>query len=832
MSLLCALLFTATVSQRPVTNIGPKAAPQKPQTTFFQALSALSWDAAKDGPLICVCPPKVTDGKSLEELGMKEISVGDITAIGPARMLTIRSRFTEAPNLYEGLPTDAKVLYLLTIASDDQVRKLFGEGLCIDDCRGEAASVMQSILPNPLVWGEGTTQNYGGNPAFSYGVAPKVQIMSDADRRRVRIRVVKHIDLTVALQNEGGFTGGFFHEETSVGKVMPYIKQDETQKFGLKYKLESDNLPRKSQLDFGDARLDKKIALKSGERVSSLLDRISSATGLTLRCATAYQYGETLELGTEASARDILQAVARSVAGVYRKLGNNYILTCDLEGIRVHQARIAAYLDDLQKETEQRKSIWRSAMRKSGRLARIKFSGNDDESLTAAETESMRKNDDDERGGPFYLPISQASADVRKAMEANNGGGLNIDKSKVGIASSVRYQFVMPNGTVCWGIQSVGNSSQFSGEPYVWQPPNPKPIAMPLNADGSLRALVLRADSVSAAKADVKQVQKLGLGELWLETQNPSVLKAAIEAGSVANIHVALVIRPWAAAPGQVPADPDRTTTGDHGRGEAAAIANYQSLQHFYEDNSAYPSEVRENYSPLDPANDSRWAAYSRLADTPGVSKVVLLDAYPIGYAKNISYSSRDYFFAHTADNFVSYGYSDSQRLAFLTQTKTDPVDTENDILMQEVNLRDVWNGFYANGAQPQVWQTARSGWIHDSLQKLVTALNAGGHAIFMSGQYPTEDIPPFTDKGLFAWKPGSDLPLFPTNYYRGSQDFPFDASVIEILDDGDPAARNRVANVVKERLSTRKAPFALDFSSIPSSKVDSVVARWLTKSQ
>lgn len=829
--MFCTLLFTMTMS--PYVQGGKVSVPasqRSPKTTYYDVISNLPWDVQKQGPLVCVCPLRIANGKTLEDLEMKRIPLGDITAIGPAKMVTLRSRFTDPPNLYEGLPEEAKVLYLLNVASDDQVRKLLGEGLCIDDCRGEAAAVMQSIMPAPFMWGAGTTGVISNMRSATWPL--KFEAMPEAERRRVRLKVTRHIDLTVALSN--GYSGTEYRPDLSAGKSVPMVKRDESQQFGLKYEVESDNSPRKSQLDFTDPRLDKKIPFKNQERLEQLLTRMTEATGIPLQCASAYRYGQMLEAGSDASARDILQALARSVAGVYRKLGENYILTNDLEGVRTHQARIAAYIDDLQKETERRQAIWRRDMLKSGRLARVKFFENEDEGLTSAEIESMRKNDNNEADGPHYLPISQASADVRKAIEANTasyGGGGSVDKSKVGIQSYLRYQFILPNGTPFWETRSVGNVSQFSEHPYLWQPPNPKPVAMPLAAGGSLQALVLRADSASTARAHVKQVQKLGLNELWLETQSPSALKAAVEAANLAGIKVALVIRPWAAAPGQAPLDPDTTTSGEHARSEAAAVANYLSLQHFYQDNSGYPPEVRENYSPLDPLNDARWSALARLAGTSGVAKIVLLDAYPTGYAQKVSYAQRDYFFGHAADNFVSYGYSNVQRLAFFKKSQTDPLDTLHGTIRNDVDFRfEAWNGFYPNGDASDDWQKARADWIRDSLQRLVNALASAGRPVLMPGQNRTEDIPPYPDKGLFLLKSKTDLPFFPDDYYSRSEKFPFDASVIDILDDGDAAARNRVADHVRKVMEVRKVPLALDFSALPPSKLDVVVSRWLRK--
>ena len=51
---------------------------------------------------------------------------------------------------------------------------------------------------------------------------------------------------------------------------------------------------------------------------------------------------------------------------------------------------------------------------------------------------------------------------------------------------------------------------------------------------------------------------------------------------------------------------------------------------------------------------------------------------------------------------------------------------------------------------------------------------------------------------------------------------------IIEIQDDADADLRNRVAWVLSKHLAAQGTPVVLDFSSVPSARLETVVGRWL----
>src|SRR5580658_5248903 len=95
---------------------------------------------AASAPLLILEPDRQIWGvkpTSLDALGKKISKVGEIKAIVAKTMIAIDASLNEPPNLYEGLPKDEKVIYLLRSLNDDQWRLITGDGIGLDDLFGE-----------------------------------------------------------------------------------------------------------------------------------------------------------------------------------------------------------------------------------------------------------------------------------------------------------------------------------------------------------------------------------------------------------------------------------------------------------------------------------------------------------------------------------------------------------------------------------------------------------------------------------------------------------------------------------------------------------------------
>jgi len=800
---------------------------QTPKTVdgYYDVMQAFPWNVEKSGPLIGICPLVVAKGQTLQEIDRKTVRIGGLTAIVPNRMITLNSRFTEAPNLYDGLPREAKVLYLLTLLDDQQWRKVTSEGLTISDCHGPQVAVMQSILPSPFRWFTATATGY--NSVQLTGILDKPNELSTQDRGSVKLRVIRKLQLTLPLENNGGFTGTEVRDNIAPGTKVPYLKEYDGDEYGQHIKIETENVPRKSQLDVRDARFDAKITFKTSESVAELIGKISAATGVQIVADPHYARMMVFEAGESASARDLLQAMALGVAGTYRRVGNAYVLTCDLEGVAAHQARIALWEADIEKIVDERESLWRGVIARGSGLKKIKFNPGAYDSLTQTELDCLAANDKDT--DEHYIDTASASEAVKREVREFKGG-LKLDQTKVGVYASNRYELIMPDGRKVWTIGWLGNGSTFTTKPYIWQPPKPAPVSMPLAVGGALKGVLLRANSTQDAKACIARVEKLGVTELWLETSQPDALKAAVEAGKVAGITVKAVIRPWAADLLRTGSELNRTVAGGQGRSLGEAKGNILSWQRYWQDASAYPPVTRDLVAPLDLQVGRRWSQLTQLASTSDLAGCVLLDAFPTGYAKEASRSSGSYLYSIALDRYLGYGYSESERSAYFQKEKVDPLDIQDQVLRTKVSLDDVWSGGWYYGQDAEKWQQSRGTWMREAVKRLADAVGSAGQAVLITGQPVKANIPPFDQSNLYSWKAGLELPTSPEDYRGDLAASAADMFVIDIQESDDLEQVNRVAAKVAKKLAKSSKPVILDFSSVPANRLDLVLRQWLKK--
>lgn len=804
---------------------GGKPTQARPVTTY-DVISKMPWDPAKEGPLVAVVALRMTAGKTLDDLGRTKATVGGLTAIVPKTMVTVNSRLTAAPNMYEGLPQEAKVMYLLRTLTPGQWSRATGSGLTLADLQGEQVAVFDSILPNPLRYSMGTIMD--GDSITNPSEPKDIRSLQGAERAKVKLRIVRHLEVQVALANDGGYTGTTIEDDLKKGMTMPFILKDDEGGFGQKILVRGPNVPRKSHLDLRDARFDKVIPFVPGELVKALLQRMTAATGVRFVADAHYANMMMVECGTSAATRDLLGALSLGVAGTYRRVGDTYVLTNDLEGMAAHRARIAVWEDALNKEVDARMTQWRNDVAKGGGFGKIAFHSPTYDGLTPAEQANLEANDKP-NNGPSYIPIGQASKPLQQAIKDWRFGN-QIDREKVGVSSSIRYEIVLPEGGRGWWRGWLGNTDQFMEKPYVWAPPNPAPVTLPLETKGSVAGLVLRANTPAEARRLVTRVDKLGMSELWLETRDAATLKAAVEAGAGAGVKVSLALRPWEIGPNERSADPDRTSTGDHGPSLVVQKAAIVPWQKFWQDVSAFEPPTREFVAPLDPSTNARIASAAALAATKGLAKVVVLDLYPTGYGKAESNASGGYWYSNAVDSFLAYGYTDALRAAFLSVESLDPIDLESQMVRTDVNLSPAWFESFSFGEGFAKWQTAKGKWSHERAVALTRALHAVDPArpLLMPGEPPKNHLPPLARTYLFRWRGPEGVPLGFEDYGGGQMSETTDAQLLELQDDRDPAQRNRVANRLKKLLAKPTKPLVLDLSSVPQARLEAVIVRWL----
>lgn len=826
-SLAFTVLFASVLggfaSQGPA---GGKVPQGPPPGTIVDVADKIPWDAAKEGPLVAVVPLRMANGATLDELGFRKATVGGLTAVVPKMMATVNSRFTAAPNMYEGMPRDAKVLYLLRSLSPGQWTKATGDGISIEDCQGEQRAVFDSIVPKPLRYSIGTIADQRG---ISHPGGPDaVKTMPEGDRSKVKLRIVRHLSVAVSLENDGGWTGTEPEDDTKPGMKMPFIVEDKDSLFGHQVIVRSPNAPRKSHLDLKDSRLGVSIPLKAMERVDELLNRIGAATGLQFIVDPHYASMIMVEKGSSASARDLLAAVSLGVTGTYRRVGEMYVLTADLEGMGAHVARVALWEDTLKKIVDTRSRDWQQQIAKGGGFGKIQFRSAAYDGLTEAEKANLEVNDHP-NNRPSFIPIDQASKPIQQAIKDWKYGN-KIDRSRVGVSSSIRYQILLPGMGRSWWQGWLGNTEQFNSKPYTWAPPGPAPVALPLDHQGAVSGLILRAENPAEAKAQVARAARLGVGELWLETRSAAALKVAVESGAAANVRVCLAVRPWEIPAGASGRDLDRTVTGEHGRSLATFKQGVESWWNHWAEHQAFEPATRELMSPLDPATNSTIAQLGQLAQTPGLAKIVALDLYPNGYGKEETNMSAGYWYSDALDANLSYGYTEAMRTAYLKVERVDPIDLETQMLRTETQFGPAWGLDFSFAQGFDKWQKAKGKWSRERAVALMQTLNRANPAlpILVPGEPPINHLPPLSTTYLYRWSGTGPLPAAAIDFGGGPVPEETDTRVLDLIDDRDPEQRNRVAARLKEMIEKRKRPIVLDLSTVPNNRLEVVLSRWL----
>lgn len=197
-----------TAPQPPVSRTKPRA-PYSLEMLIQQA----KWNVTQRGPLLALDPVLVYRNNSIDlpvpgpsgyDLRLAApgfdrmlVSIGSISALAPTTMTLIEDKPRERPNLYDGLPRDLKVKYLMSMLTPQQWKPLSKKGLGTGDLTGEQQPVYLSLLPNPFIVKRWPRDANG----VVTGESSLVTLTPD-ERAQVRLRVHRSAQVTAPLQNK------------------------------------------------------------------------------------------------------------------------------------------------------------------------------------------------------------------------------------------------------------------------------------------------------------------------------------------------------------------------------------------------------------------------------------------------------------------------------------------------------------------------------------------------------------------------------------------------------------------------------------------------------
>lgn len=776
-------------------------------------------------PFIVVAPESVQATKSgagLAQFGRKLVRIGDLSAVVPETMVAFDDKLVKEPDFYEGLPRRSKVIYLLALLNKSQWDKAVGKGIGLNDLTGEQRSVFTSLLPKPLKW---STIKVDKEGFPSDPIEP--QIVSGSALNQVRLRLTRGLTIVPTAGRSSFYMdiGGAGQTPGATVKVRDDgDDMSEGMLYGLQLRKTVENKAKPSDIAYSDSTWNAKITVKGQLTIGDILRETGSATGKQLLASPYVASLKVHSSGGSVRSGDLLQALAQCVAGTYRRVGQTFILTSDLNGTGARQLRFAMWASAVQQEAARRDTEGIAKVVGSGFLKSVGFeSGN-----IFSPTDTMRAQILAEEGGERKtIGVSELPEAIRAQLESTTKlmqppGQFN----EVGLTTRFLFAFVLPSGEPLEPErEELGTTDKF----YRASPANSPRMELKPRSMGPFKvgnpaskSIMLRADNATSAIAALELAQTYGFSELLLETNNPSALQACIAKAAGTGVRVSLAIRPWSAP--AAARDFDLNLAGQSGKQIQAALRILSSPSGDDLLSGDYASASYDSQSLL------AINRYISLSKVPGVSRIVVLDPALPGY--NSETLGRGIPLVRAATEKATYlGYSQTLREQFLLKFGSDPIDIPDEGLRIPIDLRQPYfadyrlsssNGRFQRSELPSgvagldtAWNEFRASASANALQGLLKLLTES-KTPFLVQSSNTGSRSNFRNEIIAStWPETANSESL--NIYSLSGNVPPDMV--------EKSIAMRVDNAVRSQ-----TPTAIDLTALPNGKWASFFARWFVR--
>lgn len=763
-------------------------------------------------------------GSSLAQFNRKAIKLGSVTAIVPTQMVRFEDAPKQGPNLYDGLPRNAKVMYLMSTLTPEQWKLAGGKGIGAGDLSGEPRDVFLSLLPKTLKWARYRATEREGLKQVAEGV------VEPADLPKVRLKIEQRLTYLIpSTERDNSYTMRDPDTEAfAPGKEIVRRDDDEERNpkdlFGVEVRATVPNVLKKGQLD--TSGLDAIITVPPKATVADVLKRVGGTTGYEI-LADARVRGLSVAFPEgKARAGDLLDALAFAVTGTYRKVGGTYILVADVTGAGTRQLRFSTWEDEIGLLVNEREGQWRESVAKSGLIRNARIDQNDPVQSTDGIQQRLAKGD---LGLIDFFPVEELSAEqrayVNRSLDFDKRGEFRRDR--VGVESNLKYRFILPDGKPLQPEGYLGPESLFRPrEPYKMGPDPAVPLTT--HPEGVARPLAVSLTQPSEAKAAVAAAKTFGFTELWVQTDRKEALTAAIAGG----LPVRFFARPWEAQ-----GEPDRTILGDSGRTAMIRLGNSPGWEQVADmiRMQSYPrllpvTVTGDFISPWSPQWGPRRARIVELGRTEGLAGVVLTDAMPHGYEAKEDRSTVGSYSRERADMWA-FGYDANARLAFFRAEGIDPVDIAGDRLRLEVDMYTPFFSRYPKGVR--VMDEAEDDWFlfrSRANEAAITELGKelAGVPLLIETRRNAPSQPPLNSPTLRRWTPSGPLPTYEGQYILDRQDGDFRLLTAPVPQMAaaltDFVTAGRIFGARKE------IPLAVDLTRIPASRWNEVLGKSFQK--
>ena len=796
--------------------IATAAAVQDP-ATLDAYLLAHPWNSAKRGPMLVVDPAEtkaVDDSAGLSAFARQEVRCGGLNAIVPTEMVLIETSFSDPPDLYKGLPRQEKVLYLMSLLSNDEWKQACGGGIGLTDLTGEKQAIFRSILPATFSF---STRSGEENSAAT---------LTPEEEASVKIHFYKDLELGVPFETGGQVLMGN-RSRADDGRL--YLQDasgdDRSLLYGIPVRKVAPNRPKPSNLNLKMGALNQPIRFPQSATVQQFCSAAGATAGLSILADTRIAGLPVQTAGTQAKASEVLQALALGICGTYRKVGRHFVLTSDLEGLGAKRLKIAFYQRDLDFRAGQVEANWASEIatrnvlsdlsyRNAGRLAPNQAMAG----FIASESSNRITR---------YMPATELSGEWQQILAE--------DMKRSPLAQRLRPGEVEPNEELQWGfVLPDGRPLEPTGPPKMLRGfgrPQSGPRLTKADTDAgkinialpSGSVLVARTDSAAKA-AEIPGLAKThGFSEVWLDSTEQGAIGSAIEAGNTAGIKIRLVLRPWAPLGKE---SLDRTITGQ----TATEAERLLVSSAFLANEPMALATGRITSQPTVPPSSVNFGNELSLSQIPGLAGVVLLDTEPRGYEPKPQVVGNGEI---ALGEIVDVGYSEPLREAFLEQSSVDPIDIVDARLRVGLLNLDVpffgtsprnGTGTVENSLPPgalQDWMKFRATANERSLQSLVSMLGRNvlfePRALEGEGYYPRYHF-------IVPWQSPQPLPTMSTapssRLLRPSSDSNGQYLLWLAQWPLDPSVLHRKLMIMSHEIGARYPIPAIDASQVPADQL------------
>ncbi len=658
--------------------------------------------------------------------GRKVVRLGSLTVLAPTTMTVLNDRPGKG-DPFAGMRRDERMRYFAGLLTRDQWRRLASvQGLGAGDLDPDQRALFLSLLPDPFRLQKIKDEPNGGQRYLSDG---KVTL-TPGQRAQVRLRVNRSLHMMYPLVGQpNSYTGSGQPPRALGGEdetrfVLGYAGEsgNRPDAYGVTLRRELPNRLKPGHLAFDAPALQAAVSLLppgDGDKaaaakpltVAELLRRVSQAAGLEIVADRRVAALSVWTRGESARAADVLRALCWAVTGTFRKVGPAgdarpvYLLTDDVEGIGARRARIEEWAQDVSARGNKQRETLNKRMREMQPGKFLDFAPDDTFTLDANALKTVQERQRAPRkpgdSNPAEMPLSdlppglaQMARDQVAALQVQRGGGPAIRTDRVYLSVQTRVSYLVPEA----GALEAGGMNLYLPEDTPNTPPAP-PEPPPFTFPASMTARILYVAPASAdeVRRAARAARAHNLTHLWVDVPDnddaagKTLLTAAVQAGRAEGLSVFGVVRllrrPLSLAPTVpvVPGEEDAAPAAPPGaddalrdvtiQGETGAAWGRRRLRA----PDAQESWMRVLLSrmmgdwlrPDAPATfEHLKTRLLALAATPGLTGLVMTGTVAPGYADS----------GQTNRNFSSpdereFGYTPTNRLAFLRQESVDPVD-------------------------------------------------------------------------------------------------------------------------------------------------------------